>query len=302
MSCRSNQKNTAKKPQRIIHAPWTEWEKSGKRALQAACTMLEHGHYNYACYVGQEALELFVKAFLLSHKQNADVKSHATWKLLLKIAQERTNSSLNRKILGKEIKSQVMATLEHISCIFESKMGDVKFKEKLWAKHMSSPDTMLGDEVVYIKSSQKLRSHIIEVTQTVEQSEQPLSAVVEDLIKKITDSESLTALVQQKTLSNFDLSQVDSRVTKKGKESILQLTSSLYAMYWLPTIFIAYSHQQYARYPEVVNNGSGYANEQYTQNVAQFFMERIMSTIDEIKKCLHGEITVLINTKERTSN
>lgn len=245
---------------------------------------------------------MFVKAFLLSHKRNTDVKLHETWKPLLEIAQERTNSSLSSQIPGKEIKSQVMSTLEHISDTFESKMGDAKFKEKLWAKHTSSPDTMIGDEVFYLKSPQKLQARIMKTAQTVERSEQPLSAVVEDLIKKVTDSESPTALVQKKTLPNLDLSRVDSRVTKKGKESILQLASSLYAMYWLPTMFIAYSHQQYARYPEIVKNGTGYTNEKYTQSVAQLFMERITSTINEIKKCLHGEVDVLINTKESTHN
>ena len=285
---RQDMKAKSKKPE-VGSVPSKEWAVSGERALRAAEAMLKHSHYNYACYIGQEALELYVKAFLRRNDSAVDLKTHETWKPLLDMICRRTNRRISGKKVGAETKRQVMNTLKQISDIFQTKMSNESFKQELWQRHIKDPNSILCDDVFVLKSSASLKSKIIDTAEMIEQGDQSFSVVVTGLIQKITGENSIIDLAKSETHPKMDFTVID-KLSKKEKEPLVEFAILLCSIYWLPTMFIAYSHQQYSRYPEKIKNRVDYTNSSYTYDTAKAFLERVNNTIEKIKTSLNGEI------------
>lgn len=280
----NKQQKTKRRPN-LQYAKPDDWAKSGAKAMMAARMLCEKEHFNYACYVGQEALELYVKAFLLDCKPSIDLKcmGHRTWHYIIKTAKERIEfNTCTKQIKSKE---QILSTFDEILNVFESKIEDKNGKQLLWLRHMSNPNTIKNDEVLFLKQPYKIKNKLGNTIESIKV--EPLYAVTSHLVSAITGEDMTESIRQTKTCSKLEQKMLEKIFSNKKKELVREVISLLCSIYWLPTICAAYIHQQYARYPEKIlasnQSESRISNTCYNLGVTQALLDRIECTINEIK-------------------
>lgn len=274
---------------------WKKWRESGKNALEVACLLHHHGRYSYACFVGQESLELYVKSFLLKYNPNTDpIKirhdpyGYVVGKLTEYVKQVESSGQPHIDM------SDAQNAMEGIHATLRSLHGGIN--RTLWMKHMSSPrnagNNLLADTMVSDKIKEDKPTH--DSMKKTQADHPELSFVLPTLNEPdiATSIEMSRANLKTYIISIANLgSKNPAKAFAEHKWSIMESMSFFFVVRWNATISIAQSHQQYARYPENVDDSKYTAsNAAYTKEVSQDLLDRVSHTIYEIETTLDATL------------
>ena len=257
--------------------------------------MHHHGRYSYACFVGQESLELYVKSFLLKYNPNTDpIKirhdpyGYVVGKLTEYVKQVESSGQPHIDM------SDAQNAMEGIHATLRSLHGGIN--RTLWMKHMSSPrnagNNLLADTMVSDKIKEDKPTH--DSMKKTQADHPELSFVLPTLNEPdiATSIEMSRANLKTYIISIANLgSKNPAKAFAEHKWSIMESMSFFFVVRWNATISIAQSHQQYARYPENVDDSKYTAsNAAYTKEVSQDLLDRVSHTIYEIETTLDATL------------
>ena len=226
---------------------WTDWEKSGENALSAARKLLECEQYNYACYVGQEALELYVKALLIQHDPQIDVarevKHNAGLYIFDAVKEYASSMSERNPDMWNIIDSMLTKQREDLGC----KMRDPKSWNKIWLAHILAPSAIKDNDVPFYKSPGQTKKEIRKANDDVmEQCDPQLAEFAEGVtngrfLEGFPSKDAFRILMSYKNKPDVD------NTAFRRVVPILALQENLNAL------LLAMVHQQCTRYPTIVD-------------------------------------------------
>lgn len=226
---------------------WRDWERSGENALSAARNLLEWGQYNYACYVGQEALELYVKALLVQHDPQIDVAKevkHNAGLYFFDATKKHTRSAHEH---NPEMWSIIHDTLtkhqEDLGC----KMREPKSWNKIWLAHILAPSAIKDNDVPFYKSPGQIKSEIRKAKDDVMEQCDPQQA---EFVKKVTKGRSLEDLSPKDA---FEMLMSFKNKPGVDNTAFRRLVPLLALLGHLNALLLAMIHQQCTRYPTIVD-------------------------------------------------
>ena len=225
---------------------WKDWEKSGENALNTARKLLECEQYNYTCYVGQEALELYVKALLIQHDSQIDVAEvgHSAGLYFFDATKEHTSSTSERNPGMWDIIHSMLT--KHRGDIF-SKMKNPESWNKIWLAQILAPSAMKNNDVLFYKSPGQTKSKIRRAEDEVMKQCDPQQA---ELVKKATKGRSLKDFLPRDAFKVLMLYKDTLNVDDKAFKRLVPL---LALANHLNALLLAMVHQQCTRYPTIVD-------------------------------------------------
>lgn len=284
---------------------WKDWENSGKNALKAARVLLKCGQYNYACYVGQEALELYGKALLVRHDEELNMNEvrHQTWLYFFNAVLEYSSGISKR---NPDAWNTFKNMLVEIQNEIKSKIRSPEMCDGMWLRHILAPSaTKDADILVYKSPGQTIKKIKNAGNRAMQQCDPQLKKFVGD----ITDDRSIEN-ISMKSITKKLESAVAASSTSNTKEykrliPVLKLITHVHAL------ILANIHQQRTRYPIIVDgqsvkfsineiNNLGISNTDYeskryvtnasyTADVAKSMFDMFEAAIDDIKRYLHPD-------------
>lgn len=282
---------------------WKEWETSGENALNTARDLLKCRRYNYACYVGQEALEMYVKAFLVQHDKDIDLANevgHSAWLYFFNATIEYTSGMSEYNPVMHNISKN---TMEKQRDNIGSKMQNPEMWGKIWLAYILAPSAMKDVDVIPFKHPGQVKNEIKNAQNDLISCCNPQLV---QFLKDITGGRPIEDLPLGQMfgvlMSYKDKPGVNDK-TFKRLVPLLALLKHSNAMY------LAHVHQQCTRYPMIVYGQSVrfskdeisrlgisdgeykskryVTNTHYTQKVAQNMLNKFEIVIDDIKYYLH---------------
>ena len=282
---------------------WKDWETSGENALNTARDLLKCGRYNYACYVGQEALEMYTKALLVQHDKDIDLVkevSHSAGAYFFNAPIEYTSGMSKR---NPDMRNISKSTMEKLRDDIGSKMQNPEMWNKMWLKSILAPSTMKDADVIPFKHPGQTKNKIRNAENDLISCCDPQLV---QFLKYITDGRPIEDLplrhMYERLMSYKDKPGVNDKSFKRLVPLLPLLKHSNAA-------YLAHIHQQCTRYPMIVDGQSVrftkdeiytlgisdgdykskryVTNAHYTQEVAQNMLNKFEIAIADIKYCLH---------------
>ena len=226
---------------------WKDWERSGENAISAARKLLECKQYNYACYVGQEALELYVKALLIQHDPQIDVAKevgHSAWLYFFDVTKEHIGSTPKHNPSMWDIIFGMLT--KHRGDIF-SKMKNPESQDQMWLAHILAPSAMKSNDIPFYKSPGQAKNEIRKASdEVIKQCDPRLTKFVENIIQNrfledFTPRDAFKVLMSCKDVPGVD------------DQAFGRLVPLLALVKHLNALLLAMVHQQCTRYPTIVD-------------------------------------------------
>ena len=288
---------------------WRDWERSGENALRAARKLLECEHYNYACYVGQEALELYVKALLVQHDPQIDVENevgHNAWLYFFDATKEHA-SSMSEYNPG--LWNTIDSPLTKLRNDLNSKMENSESQDKMWLAHRLAPSAIKGNDVPFYKSPGRIKKEIRRANDDAMEQCDPQQVRHMERLTKSRFLEDFPSKAAFKDLMSHKNKQDADNTPFRRLVPLLALEKHLNAL------LLAKVHQQCTRYPTIVDGQAvkfskdeiseyGIADvdykskwyvttTSYTHAMAQSMLDEFEAAIAGIKYCLDHTAKIL---------